>query len=355
MRHTTAILLGSALLVSGHHELAHASAASSNSVACGSTAAGWNAPNGTIVFSRGGGPVRNTIDAIGEYRTHTMVSHGPGGWTTHASMFTPGTTGWPTYCSTPLEPNELKNGYPGASQQQQGAIYTYLYSAGDNQYLAYQVGNSDGANRGATVANYIWSSLPYQWVASQRDSGQGLYRLKYTNGNLTNYSLYQYRDLQGVSTNKAAVAWNNGIVCSTLIAYAQDQSVWAVNPFTYSHDKLVAGGNGIATGVEYDCNNSLGWLKGFGASITCFEGICDDAGRQVRNCMATGICDSDDSSYWNNVANNSGTVAVSVSPDRIGGWSGHPTSSVSGNSVWAYSGGNTVQWNSGGNNYSCWY
>jgi hypothetical protein len=355
MRTTAAILFGSALLVSGHAERAFGSAASSNSVACGSTAAGWNAPNGTIVFSRGGGPVRNTIDAIGEYRTHTMVSHGPGGWTTHASMFTPGTNGWPTYCSTPLNADELKNGYPGASQQNQGAIYVYLYSGGDNQYLAYQLGNNDGTNKGATVANYIWNSLPYQWVTSAKDGGQGLYRVKYTNGSLTNYSLYQYKNLDGVSTDKSAVAWNSGIVCSTLIAYAQNQSVWAVNPFTYDHNKLVAGGNGIYNGVKSDCDNNMGWMKGVGAAITCFEGICDDAGRQVRNCMATGVCNSDDSGYWDGVANNSATTATSVSPDRIGGWGGHPTSVVNGNSVWAYSGGNTVQWNSGGNSYGCWY
>jgi hypothetical protein len=270
-------------------------------------------------------------------------------------MFTPGTTGWPTYCSTPLEPSELRNGYPGASQQGQGAIYTYLYSAGDNQYLAYQDGNNDGTNKGATVANYIWNNLPYQWVTSARDGNQGLYRVKYTNGALTNYSLYQYRDVQGISTNKAAVAWNNGIVCSTLIAYAQNQAIWPVNSYVYDHNKLVAGGNAIARGVEDDCNNGMSWMKGFGSAVSCFEGICDDAGRQVRNCMATGVCDSDDSDYWNGVANNAGTVAVSVSPDRIGGWSGHPTSVVSGNSVWAYSGSRTIYWNSGGNNYSCWY
>ena len=37
---------------------------------CGSTAAGWNAPNGAVVFDRGPGPIRDVLDAVGEYRTH---------------------------------------------------------------------------------------------------------------------------------------------------------------------------------------------------------------------------------------------------------------------------------------------
>src|SRR5687767_4113651 len=73
--------------------------------ACGSTPAGWNAPNGALVLNRGGnGPITAVLDAVGEYRTHSMISHGPGGQVTHETMHSPGTTGWPTYCSTPLKP-----------------------------------------------------------------------------------------------------------------------------------------------------------------------------------------------------------------------------------------------------------
>jgi len=33
-------------------------------------------------------------------------------------------------------------------------------------------------------------------------------------------------------------------------------------------------------------------------------------------------CDTDDGNIWNNVSNNAATVARSISPDRLGGWSG---------------------------------
>src|SRR4051794_10869105 len=50
---------------------------------CGMTTADWNVPNGGVVFNRGDGPIRNVVDAIGEYRTHSMLSHGPGTGMTH--------------------------------------------------------------------------------------------------------------------------------------------------------------------------------------------------------------------------------------------------------------------------------
>ena len=62
------------------------------SAECGSTAAGWNAPNGAVVFNRGPGPIRSVMDAIGEYRTHSMLSHGPGGSVSHATLATPSQT-----------------------------------------------------------------------------------------------------------------------------------------------------------------------------------------------------------------------------------------------------------------------
>ena len=88
--------------------------------------------------------------------------------------------------------------------------------------------------------------------------------------------------------------------------------------------------------------------------IATRQGICDDAARQVRNCMSAGRCDTDSSSVWSSVANDGTTVARSISPDRLGGWSGHPYTGA-GVSVWAYDTSNTVQWNSGGSVYGCWF
>lgn len=333
-----------------------AGSSDTSDVACGSTSAGWNAPNGSLVLSRGsGGPVTAVLDAVGEYRTHSMMSHGPGGQVTHETMYFPGTNGWPTYCSTPVKAGELTTGYPGASRVNQGAIYQSLYGGGSLQYIAYQRSrDSAGLNtKGETVTNWILSSMPTQTVTSKQNSGQTLLRLKGTNGYPLNYVLYQYRDIESVHTGGAG--WNNGMVCSTLIAHAQYRAGFgAVDPYIYDHSKLVNAGNALYNSVEDECGSGLGFWGSVGSTITCFENICDDAARQVRNCFVAGRCDTDSSSVWSNIANDANTVARSISPDRLGGWSGHPWTG-SGVSVWAYDTSNTVQWNSGGNVYGCWF
>src|SRR6187431_1356146 len=97
---------------------------------CGSVAASWNVPAGAVVFSRSPGPVRDVIDAAGESRSHSMLSHGPGGSASHASMVTPGRNGYSTpfsgFCETPLKESQLREGYPGASVISGGGVYTYL-------------------------------------------------------------------------------------------------------------------------------------------------------------------------------------------------------------------------------------
>ncbi|HVE82956.1 MAG TPA: hypothetical protein VND93_08925 [Myxococcales bacterium] len=346
---------GAALLViSGGAALAGSS--DTSDIACGSTAAGWSAPNGTLVLSRGGeGPVTAVLDSVGEYRTHSMLSHGPGGQVTHETMHSPGTTGWPTYCSTPLRPNELRDGYPGASRADQGAMYRFLYGSGSLEFIAYQNSRtSAGFNtNGSSIANWVLSYIPTVTVASLQDSGHTLKRLYGPNGYILNYVLYQYRDLGDV--NYGGVGWNNGMVCSTLISHAHYRAGYgAVYAYTYNHTQLVTAGGALYNSVENECNTGLGFWKGIGTTITCFESICDDAARQVRNCMVAGRCDTDSSTVWSNVSNDSTTVARSISPDRLGGWSGHPYTGA-GVSVWAYDTNNTLQWNSGGSVYGCWF
>jgi hypothetical protein len=335
-----------------------AGATSTSSVACGSTAAGWNAPNGAIVLSRsaGDGPVTAVLDAVGEYRTHSMFSHGPGGEVTHETMYTPGTTGWPTYCSTPVKPNELTSGYPGASRINAGAIYQYLYGGGGSlQYVAYQRSRTSAGydTKGESVSSWLLNSMPTTTVTSQQNGGATLKKYYGPNGALLNYVLYQYRDLGAVNTG--GVGWNNGMVCSTLISHAQYRAGFgAVDAYVYDHSKLQIAGNSLYSSVENECNNGLGFWASVGSSITCFEGICDDAARQVRNCMSAGRCDTDDGNIWNGISNDGSTVARSISPDRLGGWSGHPYTGP-GVSVWAYDTANTLTWNSGGSVYGCWF
>ncbi|WP_224248200.1 hypothetical protein [Hyalangium gracile] len=335
-----------------------AGSSDTSDAACGSTAAGWNAPNGSLILSRGGGggPIAAVLDAVGEYRTHSMFSHGPGQDVTHETMYTPGTNGWPSYCSTPLKQGELTSGFPGAARINQGAIYQYLYGGGGSlQYLSYQRSRTSAGfdTRGEAVSNWMLSSMPTVAWTSKQDGGQSFRRYLGPNGNVLNYVLYQYRDLEGVHVGGAG--WNNGMVCSTLIAHAQYRAGFSpVDAYIYNHSLLQTAGNSLYNSVQNECNTGLGFWKGIGSSITCFENICDDAGRQVRNCMAAGRCDTDDSGVWNNISNNAGTVARSISPDRLGGWSGHPYNGA-GVSLWAYDTSNTIQWNSGGNVYGCWF
>jgi hypothetical protein len=338
-------------------------AGGTGSDACGSSPASWNVPAGAIVLSRASGPVSGVLSALGEYRTHSMIAHG-NGWATHAAMYTPSMTGWPTYCSTPLDGGELEKGYPGASQIQEGGIYQFLY-AGSLEYIAFQRGCSSVAcpnGDGQQVADWIWNTIPFDWTNSKQGT-DGLYRIEIgTPPAVAPYSLYQFRDIQSLQTGGGT--WNNGVVCSTLISYSQYMAGrGAITAYTYSHDQVVSGINGLLGSVEDECNQGIGFWQGVAATITCFQGICDNAARQVTNCMAVGRCDTDSSgsNTYASVRDDPNSTATSISPDRLGGWSGHPWQGYvdgtegSGVSVWAADNEQTVQWNSPGNVYGCWF
>lgn len=212
---TAAVLAGS---------LALSSPAPADTV-CGSVAASWNVPAGAVVFSRSPGPVRDVIDAAGESRSHSMLSHGPGGSASHASMVTPGRNGYSTplsgFCETPLKESQLREGYPGASVIAGGGVYTYLYLDGPGaEFVYFQQGDPDGTNPGNAVQNYLWSEAPALEATSQVDRGQTLWLfLNTAQTSRLNYSLYQFRDLERVHLGEDA--WNDGVVCSTFLAWAQ--------------------------------------------------------------------------------------------------------------------------------------
>src|SRR5262245_37614985 len=91
-------------------------------VICGTAPAGWNLPKGAVSLTIGDGPVRATLQGVGESRTHSMLNHG-NGWITHASMKQPTER---TSCSQPLVVSTLRDGFPGASQINMGAAYVYI-------------------------------------------------------------------------------------------------------------------------------------------------------------------------------------------------------------------------------------
>ena len=340
MRH----LLAGTVVVS---VLAVAASAQAEEGACGWVSAGWNAPNGAVVFNRGVGPVRPVMDAIGEYRTHSMLSHGPGGGVTHATLATPTQTDWPGVCTKPINGNHLRYGYPGLEQINQGGAYLSLYSGGGVEWTGWQQGD---ATQAALIGDSLWYNHPFVTDASRTDSGQGIDRPLWHNMRV-NYSLFQYRDLQSVHQTSGDSA-NNGMVCSTFLAYAHNYAGRGyVPPHIYSHGQIANASNALYSGVYNECKASLGWFLNAALTVACpFYNVCGNAGNQVANCMSSNVCDSSDERYWKSVRDNPNTIAASISPDRIGGWGVHPMHLT----VWGPDYSHQLQWNSGGNVYGCW-
>jgi hypothetical protein len=325
---------------------------------CGSVAASWNVPAGAAVFSRGTGPVRDVIDAIGESRSHSMLSHGPGNGASHATMLPPAINDYSTpitgVCTQPLNASKLRDGYPGASMMDAGGLYTSLYGDGTApEFVYFQLGDADGQNLGASVHEYLWSDAPGVEVASRGDAAETLWL--YHNGANTdtiNYSLYQFRDLERV--NYGDDAWNNGLVCSTFLAWAQARSdVNIEQPITYPNDVIRRAAHRLHDTVLDQCQGSLGFWGSIKATVGClFVDVCELAANQVVNCMAEGDC-ADTTDRWKHVVEEPGTVATSISPDCVGGWNSCGKAGA-GASIWAYDDSRVVQWNADGNQYGCW-
>lgn len=314
---------------------------------CGYAPAGWNAPNGAVVFSRGPGPIRDVLDAVGEYRTHSMLSHGPGAGVSHATMRTPDKRGWPEVCGLPMVAGQLQYGYPGLEQINQGGIYMYLYGDSGPEFLGYQRGEASGA---ALIADTLWYNHDYTSQTSRVDSNQIIDR-PLRHGDLISYSLYQFRDLEAVH-QMPSHSVNNGMVCSTFLAYAQNYAGrGVVSPHTYSHAQIANVSNSLYAGIYNTCKQSLGWFESAALTVACpFINVCANAGHQVTNCMSANWCDTSDANIWRGVRDNPSATATSISPDRIGGWGVHPINV----SHWAPDYNHQIQWNAGGNTYGCW-
>ncbi|HEX8818401.1 MAG TPA: hypothetical protein VF794_00625 [Archangium sp.] len=316
--------------------------------ACGSTPAGWNAPNGAVVFDRSFGPIRDILDAIGEYRTHSMLSHGPGATVSHATMANPSQEPSPEVCGKPMSGFDLRYGYPGLEQINQGGIYMNLYGKDSGpEWTGWQQGNPSQA---ALIGDSLWFNHAYVSDRSRVDLGQYIDR-PVRNGARVNYSLFQYRVVETAHQIPGG-AVNGGMVCSTFMAYAHNYAGrGVVTPHTYSHAQLANAVNSLYTGVFNECKESLGWFTGAMLTMACpSSNVCGNAGNQVANCMSTNQCDTADSRPWKGVRDDPHATAISISPDRIGGWGVHPLD----NTIWGPDYSHQLQWNSGGNVYGCW-
>jgi hypothetical protein len=342
-------------------------------VVCGSSPARTNIPEGAIGLSVMDGPVAAVLRAAGETRTHSFIAH-DNGWITHSTRNEPAQAS--DYCAHPLDPDGLRQGYPGAEQINQGALYAYYYgtsgpaqggvaASGGVSAFFYQNGNGDGQNRGALIARWLWSSAPYEGFCHGSDC---FYRVGFVGApdGRSSYSLYQYRDMERINTGN--IPSIQGDVCSTYLAYAQYMAGQGSidNNNRYDHSVVVNALGSLWSAVNDDCESAVGFWKNHFGGLSCTHttrsfpfisvdlNLCDNAADQVVNCFATGVCDTADNSHWLGVRNDSASTATSISPDALGGWSGHASGAAAPYPVWSYDGNNSVYWNSPGSVYGCW-
>lgn len=323
---------------------------------CGMAPAGWNVPKGGTVYVRSPGPISAVISAVGEYRTHVMMSHGPGAYVTHETMRRPGSG---DQCSPPIHGAELGwASAPGASQTNQGGIYNFIYGNNDLQFIAYQRGQVvNGDDKAARIADWAWATMPYQGY--YHDSW--IYRLGENTS--AGFHPFQYRLYQFMDSERAeyGIADGGGFVCSTFMAYlnsAGGQSVtpnWWIRNHQYSSQQIGAAAGAAWNSVYNDCSQGQAG-KGFFQlalqGLYCLDfDLCDEAADQVLNCFTADQCNTDDNKWWKGALAGQPT-ANSHSPDLIGGWIADWWSILAG--PWAWDGNETVQWNSGGNQYGCW-
>lgn len=348
--------------------------ARADQVSCGYVAVQWSVPNGGLVFNRGSGVVSDVLTSLGESRTHTMLSHGANGYVSHATAREPPQQGWPAVCSVPLDPGELRDGYPGLEQIDSAALFKFLFGSGNlsqlgtpgarTAWLGWQLGYATNA---AATADYVWYNVPFYTDTSRATGESGYDPYSFNDiyrpapfGPRTPYLLNQFRNIANVNWG---APWNNeadaGMVCSTFAAWANRAAgqtapgYTVVAAETYSHDQLVTAANTLYWSVYNQCSGEPGgfWIQ-LGRGLACpFIDVCANAANQVVNCMANpDWCSSSDPSLWHGIVNNTSTTASTISPDWIGGWPLQRS-----HSSWEYDWNRAVTWNSIGSVYGCWY
>jgi hypothetical protein len=250
--------------------------------------------------------------------------------------------------------------------------------------MASAVNNMSFNGTGSGMAWSGWWSGQGLGSGSNGDSGQYVWGRTY-NGSQVHYGWYQYMNVQNTAGGVPGV--NTGVVCSSSLALWQhDANVesWTIPARTYANATIKTAANALWNGVQSECNASTGWWSGVGGFFTnlgwsalCVgvtgygQGVCGQAADQMVNCFAANNCGNTSSpgAYFGsyNTSNNgnpqwesvlkSGAAAVGISPDDIACWNSNGTGapcSGTGSSIWGWDSNQTVQWNSGGTNYSCW-
>jgi hypothetical protein len=350
---------------------------------CGSVTGSWNVPKGGLVMSRSDSVVGKALVPL-EWKSHSMLSVGPGGFHATLDPDSLAQKGWPGYCSGgPVIADRLSNGWPGVQIITQAAINTFYFRSSDPlleifYQTPYYAADMNRAKAAGTWANN-WSE--WQWLPPAYDAntsplkqfGRGFSIVRW-NGQEQRYLLYQYRDIENRHTG--SVPGRSGAVCSTSIAWAFNQAsrvnldrvfnsewpanvtggpMWRIEPKLYSQANAITVGNNIYNAAVRACDS--GTMKNEFAGITCLgESVCDDFGRQVRNCMLFDKCNTDSDSSWNTFkASSLISGAYTISPSRIGGWDGNFSTNTVDRGPWAgYINSGNVTWSGAGTTYGCW-
>jgi len=322
--------------------------------ACGATPASWNAPKGANVSARLGehAPIGALITLLGEYYTHSLLSHGPGPdrWVSHTTAKQPGTWVNP-FGDDHLSTDELRFGYPGPAQVNMGAAYTMLFGTSASQAVVYMEGGWAGEQTadwlyGLPACSSVSEGLCHLPVRSKK-ANQTFYLVARKQGGRSyrhSYGVYQYTDDRDVpeGNDRSDPGWAQH--CTTFVAWALALATGqVVSSTTYPRgtvtmSQLTAALHGDVTQHCHDTGGLLGsWFVD-----------CADLADQTVNCFTSfDHCDADDASIWQSYAG----PAVSISPDRMLGAAGH--SDVS--SPWAFEPLFPVQWNQPGSAYGCWF
>ena len=354
---------------------------------CFATAPNWNAGKGAIVSGISPGPIAAVLNAVGESRTHTMISNET--WATHSTTRVPSIVvahigNWPLSTidlpnpSMPLQPTELAQGSPGFSQFNMGGAYAYWSTA--TQTWRQNTGGLTAPGCGNIcqvkgAADWLWWNAPYDTVPTS--NGNIYYSLNSPAGHLP-YGFHQYMDGgDRVAGGESQDRTHEGIVCSQVPAYAYKHYVdtsqpvisggpQVITPHTYSQGETANAGNSLWWSVYNDCRGQNGgfWtgignaLIGLTTDINILDTTCNHAAWQVLNCFFLGEdpngggCKSIASSPWNAYqADGNRMGAQSVSPDEAMGLiAGRPKTGP-----WAWLTQSQLLWNGGGSTYGCYY
>jgi hypothetical protein len=344
-------------------------------------------PAGATVYEIAPGIISDVLGALGEQRSHSMLSHGPNTWVTHATSTTPP---YVANCDNPVDKGFMGASTPGLSTIDQGAAYTFLYlNGGAPTDLYYQNARLNGSTAiGQTIANMFLGSDEFgdQWTWNQMGSGTNTIwgmNFAYNNGTpsapqLVNngqiyYGWYQYMNTQSTPQGYPPSQQGGqgyGVTCSSSLSMWQHDALWNqtgytgdVLPRTYSTTAITAAANALFGDIYNKCKGATNIASGGSFDVSVWSGIaclgisvCSNAANQIVHGFASpgGYVD-DVGADWQNIVHT--TPAVSISPDDVAGWNLNGTGApVTGNgsSVWGWDGNNYVQWNNAGNSYGCW-